>query len=70
MVTRLRVDTTQVLSVGSFPPPIGATGERPEYDIKPPLGNSLVRNRGNSQVKRKQLMSHDTHESPMTKSNI
>ena len=35
--TNMRVDTTQVLSIiGSFPP-WGATGERPEFHIKPSL---------------------------------
>ena len=37
MGTRLRVDTTRVLSVGGFLPPWGAAGERSEFDIKPPL---------------------------------
>ena len=32
--TRPRVDTTLVLSVGSFLPPTGATVERPEFAIK------------------------------------
>ena len=35
--TQLLVDTTWVLSVGRFLPPMGATGERPEFDIKLPL---------------------------------
>ena len=34
--TRLRVNTTQVSSVG-VPPPMGIAIERPEIDIKPPL---------------------------------
>ena len=36
--TRLRLDNTRVFSVGGFLPPSGTAGERPEYDIKPPLG--------------------------------
>ena len=36
--TCLCVDTTQVLSMGGFLPPIGAAEERPELDIKPPSG--------------------------------
>ena len=40
--TRLRVDTTQVLYVGGFLPPWGATGERSDFNIKPPLGAPLL----------------------------
>ena len=40
--TRLRVDTTRVLSVGGFLPPWGAAGERSEFNIKPPLGAPLL----------------------------
>ena len=40
--TRLRVDTTRVLSVGGSPPPWGTAGERSEFDIKPPLGAPLL----------------------------
>ena len=40
--TRLRVDTTRVLSVGCSPPPSGAAGERSEFYIKPPLGAPLL----------------------------
>ena len=40
--THLPVDTTQVLSVGGFLPPIGAVGERPEFDIKPLLETPLM----------------------------
>ena len=40
--TRLRVDITQVLSVGGFLPPTGAAGEMPELSIKPPLGAPLL----------------------------
>ena len=36
------MDTTQVLCVGGIFPPMGAAGERPEFDIKPPLGASLL----------------------------
>ena len=35
--TRLRVDTTRVLSVGGSLPPCGAAGEMSEFNIKPPL---------------------------------
>ena len=38
----LRVDTTLVFSVGAFLAPMGAAGERPEFDIKPPLGAPLL----------------------------
>ena len=40
--TRLRVDTTRVLSVGGSLPPCGAAGERSEFSIKPPLGAPLL----------------------------
>ena len=40
--TRLRVDTTRVLSVGGSLPPYGAAGERSEFNIKPPLGAPLL----------------------------
>ena len=40
--TRLRVDTTWVLSVGGSLPPCGAAGERSEFNIKPPLGAPLL----------------------------
>ena len=40
--TCLCVDTTQVLSVGGSIPQWVATGERPEFDIKPPLVTSLL----------------------------
>ena len=40
--TRLRMDTTQVLSVGGSIPPWGAASDRPELDIKPPLGPPLL----------------------------
>ena len=40
--THLRVDTTQVLSVGGSLPLCGAAGERSEFDIKPPLGAPLL----------------------------
>ena len=40
--THLRVDTTQVLSVGGTLPPWGAAGERSEFDIKLPLGAPLL----------------------------
>ena len=40
--TRLRVDTTRVLSVGGFPPPSGAAGERSAFNIKPPLRAPLL----------------------------
>ena len=33
----LRVDTTRVLSEGGFLLPLGAAGERSEFNIKPPL---------------------------------
>ena len=31
------MDTTQVLSIGGFHLHMGVAGERPEFDIKPPL---------------------------------
>ena len=40
--TRLRMDTTQVLSVGGYLPLRGAAGERSELNIKPPLGTPLL----------------------------
>ena len=40
--THLRVDTTQVLSVGGSLPPCGAAGERSKFDIKPPLEAPLL----------------------------
>ena len=40
--TRLRVDTTRVLSVGGSLPPCGAAGETSEFNIKPPLGAPLL----------------------------
>ena len=40
--TRLRVDTTRVLSVGGNLLPCGAAGERSEFNIKPPLGAPLL----------------------------
>ena len=40
--TRLRVDTTWVLSMGGSLPPWGAAGERSEFNIKPPLGAPLM----------------------------
>ena len=40
--TRLRMDTTRVLSVGGSIPPWGAAGERSEFNIKPPLGAQLL----------------------------
>ena len=40
--TRLRVDTIRVLSVGGNLPHCGAAGERSEFNIKPPLGASLL----------------------------
>ena len=40
--TRLRVDTTQVLSVAGSLPHWGAAGERSEINIKPPLGAQLL----------------------------
>ena len=40
--TRLRVDTTQVISVGGSLPPCGAAGERSDFSIKPPLVAPLL----------------------------
>ena len=40
--TRLRVDTTPVLSVGGTLAPWGAAGERSEFNIKPPLVAPLL----------------------------
>ena len=40
--TRLRMDTTQVLSVGGSLPPCGAARERSEFNIKQPLGTPLL----------------------------
>ena len=40
--TRLRVDTTWVLSVGGTPFPWGADRERSVLHIKPPLGAPLT----------------------------
>ena len=40
--TRLRVDTTRVLSVVSSLPLWGAAGERSEFNIKLPLGAPLL----------------------------
>ena len=40
--SRLRVDTTRVLSVGGSLPPFVAAGERSEFNIKPPLGAPLL----------------------------
>ena len=40
--TRIRVDTTRVLSVGDSTPPWGAARERSEFSIKPPLGAPLL----------------------------
>ena len=40
--TRLRVDTTRVLSVGGSLPPWGAAGEWSEFNIKPPLVAPLL----------------------------
>ena len=40
--TRLRVDTTLVLSVWGSLPHWGAAGERSEFNIKPPLGAPLL----------------------------
>ena len=40
--TRLRMDTTQALSVAGILPSMGAAGERPEFDIMPPLGASVL----------------------------
>ena len=40
--TRLRVDTTRVLSVGGSLAPWGAAGERSEFNVKPPLGAPLL----------------------------
>ena len=31
-----------VLPVGGFLPPMGVAGEKPEFDIKPPIGTPLV----------------------------
>ena len=39
---RLHVDTSQALSVGGFLSPMEAAGERPVFDIKPPLGTPLL----------------------------
>ena len=36
------VHTTQLLSVVGSLPPMGAVGERPEFDIKTPLGTPLL----------------------------
>ena len=36
------MDTMQVSSVGGSIPPMVAAEERPEFDIKPPLGASLT----------------------------
>ena len=40
--TRLRVDTTPVLSIGGSLPNMGAAGERPDIDVKPRLGAPLM----------------------------
>ena len=40
--TRLRMDTTRVLSVRGFLHPWGDAGERSELSIKPPLGAPLM----------------------------
>ena len=40
--TRLRGNTTWVLSVGGSIPPWGAAGERSEFNIKPPLVAPLL----------------------------
>ena len=40
--TRLRVDTTRVLSVGGFLPPCRAARERSEFNIKPPFVAPLL----------------------------
>ena len=40
--TSQRVDTTEILSVGGSHPPMGAAGERPEFDINSPLGAPLL----------------------------
>ena len=40
--TRLRVDTTRVLSVGGSLPPCEVAGERSEFNIIPPLGAPLL----------------------------
>ena len=40
--TRLHMDNTQILSVGGSLPPLGAAGERSEFNIKPPLGAPLL----------------------------
>ena len=46
--TRLRMNTTRVLSVGDSLPPWGAAGEMEELNIKPPLGAPLLTfSRGN-----------------------
>ena len=39
--TRQRMDTTRALSVERFLPHMGAVGERPEVDVKPPFGAQL-----------------------------
>ena len=39
--TILCMDKTWLLSVGGSLPQLGTVGERPEFDIKPPLGASL-----------------------------
>ena len=40
--TRQRMDTIRVLSVGGSIPPMGAAREKPDFDIKPPLGVPLL----------------------------
>ena len=40
--TRLCVDTTRVLFVGSFLPLFGTAGKRPEFDVKPPLEAQIL----------------------------
>ena len=40
--TRQYVDTTRVLSAGGSHPPMAAAGERPEFDIKSPLGDPVL----------------------------
>ena len=40
--TRLRMDTTQALSVVGSLQNLGVAGERSEFDIKPPLGAPLL----------------------------
>ena len=40
--TRLRMDTTWVFYVGGFLPPMRPSGERPEFDIKLPLGAPVL----------------------------